>query len=188
MTSKRIFDLLFSSIVLLISGWFILILYFIAYIDSGTNGLFTQLRVGRYGKVFRIYKITTIHKKTGTISRWGRFLRKYKLDELPQFFNILIGDMSIVGPRPDIPGYYDTLEGEARLILNLKPGLTSPASLKYFDEDRILSLQADPLAYNDAVIFPDKVRMNLEYYRTKSFLGDLKIIWRTIFRKNADLL
>ena len=89
--------------------------------------------------------------------------------------------MSFVGPRPDIPGYYDTLEGENRKILQLKPGLTSSASIKYANEDALLDQQENPLIYNDTVLFPDKVRMNLEYYYNHSFIGDLKIIWQTIF-------
>jgi lipopolysaccharide/colanic/teichoic acid biosynthesis glycosyltransferase len=108
-------------------------------------------------------------------------MRKHKLDELPQFFNVLIGNMSIVGPRPDIEGYYDKLEGEDRKILELKPGITSEASLKYYNEEAILEQQENPLLYNDTVIFPDKVRMNLEYYYNRSFWDDLWIIWSTVF-------
>ena len=110
------------------------------------------------------------------------FLRKTKIDELPQLWNILIGDMSFVGPRPDITGYYDLLEGENRKILQLKPGLTSEASIKYANEEAIIAAQPDPLHYNDTVIFPDKVKMNLAYYYSNSVVGDIKIIWKTIFR------
>lgn len=120
--------------------------------------------------------------KTHFISAFGRFLRKSKIDELPQLYNVLIGEMSFVGPRPDIPGYYDTLTGEARKVLELKPGLTSEASLKYFDEETLLAKQQDPLLYNDTTLFPDKVRMNLKYYYKRSFLGDLRIIWKTVLR------
>jgi len=120
--------------------------------------------------------------KMHSISVFGKFLRKSKIDELPQLFNVLVGDMSFVGPRPDIPGYYDILTGEARKILELKPGLTSEASLKYYDEDSLLAQQEDPLLYNDTILFPDKVYMNLHYYYNRSFLGDLKIILKTIFR------
>lgn len=123
-----------------------------------------------------------MHRASGGISNYGKFLRKYKLDELPQFLNIFFGDMSFVGPRPDIPGYYDKLQGEDRKILELKPGLCSWAAIKYFNEDKILRLQQDPLEFNDRVIFPDKVRMNLNYYYTQSFSEDLRILWRTIFR------
>lgn len=122
-----------------------------------------------------------MHSVSGRISEYGKFMRRYKLDELPQFLNIFLGDMSFVGPRPDIPGYYDTLQGEDRKILELKPGLCSWAALKYYNEDEILRLQQNPLEYNDKVIFPDKVRMNLKYYYTRSFSEDLRIMWRTIF-------
>ena len=119
---------------------------------------------------------------TGKISKLGAFLRKSKLDELPQFWNVLIGDMSFVGPRPDIAGYYDVLEGEDRKILLLKPGLTSLASIKYANEEEILGLQENSLLYNDTIIFPDKVKMNLDYYYNHSFLSDINIIIKTIFR------
>ncbi len=110
----------------------------------------------------------------------GNFVRKTSLDELPQLLNVLQGRMSMVGPRPDIAGYYDTLEGEQRKILALKPGLTSEAALKYANEEELLSSQEHPLKYNDEVIFPDKVRMNLNYYYNRSFFSDLKLIFKTI--------
>ena len=111
----------------------------------------------------------------------GAFLRNSKLDELPQLWNIVIGNMSFVGPRPDIAGYYDVLEGENRKILELKPGLTSLASIKYSKEELLLEQQENPLNYNDTVIFPDKVKMNLQYYYSNSVFIDVKIIWKTIF-------
>ena len=109
------------------------------------------------GKIFKMYKLKTI-KSDGSISLFGRFLRKSKIDELPQFLNVFIGDMSIVGPRPDISGYYDLLEGQERDILKLKPGITSSASLKYVNEETILQQQTNPQKYNDEVIFKDKVK------------------------------
>ena len=119
----------------------------------------------------------------------GHVLRKYKLDELPELWNVLIGDMSFVGPRPDVPGYADALEGEARDVLRLRPGITGPASLKYANEEEILALVDDPQRYNDEVIFPDKVRINLEYYHNHTFMGDLRLIFATIFRsyESAEL-
>jgi len=121
-----------------------------------------------------------MHAKSGKISKIGIFLRKTKIDELPQLLNVLIGDMSVVGSRPDVKGYYDTLKGEYKKILELKPGLTSVAAIKYFNEEALLAQQKNPLAYNDTIIFPEKVLLNLEYYYTQSFWGDLKIIWKTV--------
>lgn len=154
--------------------------------------LYSQQRVGRKGKLFTMYKFRSM--KVGNdassisvagesrITPLGAVLRKYKLDELPELWNVFIGDMSFVGPRPDVPGYADVLEGEDRLILNLRPGITGPASLKYANEEEILSMVDDPCKYNDEVIFPDKVRINLEYYYKHTFIGDIKIIFQTIFR------
>ncbi len=175
-TSKRLFDLFFSIIGLSIFGWIILLLIFIAYFDTG-KGLFLQKRIGQYGKAFTIYKIRSLHLRFGVISTYGKFLRKSKLDELPQLMNILLGEMSFVGPRPDLPGYYDTLQGEERKILELKPGLFSLAALKYYNEEALLNDQTDSLKFNDEVIFPDKVRMNLDYYYKKSLREDFRILW-----------
>ncbi len=108
-------------------------------------------------------------------------MRKTKLDELPQLFNILKGDMSLVGPRPDISGYYDILEGNDRLVLELKPGLTSEAGIKFRNEEEILNKQIDSLKYNDEIIFPEKVKMNLEYYKHLSLKKDAQILLRTFF-------
>jgi lipopolysaccharide/colanic/teichoic acid biosynthesis glycosyltransferase len=178
--SKRITDVILSLILILLVGGFIVFAIILASLNTRAWGLFTQKRIGQYGKPFTIFKLRTIHPKTGNISTFGKWLRKYKIDELPQLINVLIGNMTIIGPRPDIEGYYDRLEGEDRKILNLKPGLTSPAALKYLNEEYLLSQQPNPLQYNDEVIFPDKVKMNLEYYYNQSFINDLKIMWQTI--------
>ena len=178
---KRIFDIVFSIVSLLLFGWLILLCFIIATIETQSNGLFIQKRVGQWGKIFMIFKIRTIHPRTQKITYFGHYFRLYKLDELPQFLNVVIGDMSIVGPRPDIEGYYDLLEGENRKMLALKPGITSEASIKYRNEDAILSQQKNPLEYNDKIIFPDKVKMNLAYFHQHTLLGDLKIIYKTIF-------
>ena len=184
---KRLFDVFFSLALLLIFFWVIIIVWIIAVIDTHSNGVFVQERIGRYGAKFKIYKIRTIRNSTPSdltsISKIGKFFRKSKLDELPQLFNILKGDMSVVGPRPDISGYHDMLEGEERKILELKPGLTSLASIKYVNEEDLLAKQKEPSQYNNQVIFPDKVKMNLDYYYQRSFFWDIKIIWKTIFRK-----
>jgi lipopolysaccharide/colanic/teichoic acid biosynthesis glycosyltransferase len=182
--TKRIFDVLFSGLALFLFFWILLLAWLMAVIDTRTNGVFTQERIGQYGKKFKIYKLRSIQINQNSenlkITRIGQLLRNYKLDELPQLINVLKGEMSIVGPRPDISGYYDLLQGENRKILELKPGLTSLASLKYYNEDALLEVQEDPLYFNDKVLFPDKVQLNLEYYYRQSFFGDLKIIVATL--------
>mgnify|MGYP000987898158 CR=1 FL=1 len=180
---KQIFDNFFALFGMAVLSPILIICWVLAAIDTGSNGLFLQTRIGQFSKPFTIYKLRTIHFRTNKISRVGAFLRNYKLDELPQLLNVLQGTMSIVGPRPDIEGYYDKLEGDERLILNLKPGLTSMATLKYINEEQELAKQANPLVYNDRVIFPDKVAMNLDYYYNNSFYGDMKIIFKTFIRK-----
>ncbi len=120
------------------------------------------------------------------ITPLGSFLRKYKLDELPELFNVLKGDMSLVGPRPDVPGYADKILGKERQVLSLRPGITGPATLKYVDEETLLSQQPDPVKYNDEVLFPDKVRINLKYLEHQSFLLDLKIIFCTLLGKQLN--
>lgn len=158
----------------------LLILFLVASLDAGFPGIFRQERIGRYGKVFIIYKFRTYHAVTHTKSAVGNWMRKNKLDELPQLFNILKGDMSLVGPRPDIPGYYDSLKGNDRLILELKPGLTSEAGIKYSNEEEILSRQSNALEYNDQVLFPEKVRINIDYYHHLSFRKDIRILLKTL--------
>ena len=152
--------------------------------------LFRQKRVGQYGKLFTIIKFRTMsvshHGSSisvageSRITPLGAKLRKYKLDELPELWNVLIGDMSFVGPRPDVPGYADLLKGEDKDILRLKPGITGPATLKYRNEEELLAQQIDPQRYNNEVIFPDKVKINLDYLHHHSFWGDLCIIIKTI--------
>jgi lipopolysaccharide/colanic/teichoic acid biosynthesis glycosyltransferase len=188
--AKRIFDIFFALMIILLFSWLLLILWCIAIVDTDTNGIFIQERIGQFGKKFKIYKFRSMQDNAASeerrISKIAQFLRKYKLDELPQLFNVLKGDMSIVGPRPDLPGYYDMLKGENRKILELKPGLTSLAALKYYNEEQLLARQQDPLWFNDQVIFPDKVQLNLDYYYHRRFWGDINIIIKTvsfIFRK-----
>ena len=152
--------------------------------------IFKQKRVGRNGKLFMMYKsrsMTVGHGGSSVsvagesrITPLGAKLRKYKLDELPELWNVLIGDMSFVGPRPDVPGYADQLKGEDRDVLKLRPGITGPASLKYRDEEELLARQSDPQKYNDEVIFPDKVRINLYYLYHYSFLKDIQMIFATV--------
>lgn len=179
--AKRIFDVFFSALALIIFSWIILFFWILSTIDTRSNGFFSQIRIGQFGNKFRIYKLKTINNSNNTISVLGLFLRKYKIDELPQIWNVFIGNMSFVGPRPDLPGYYDKLEGENRNILELKPGITSEASIKYYNEEEILKQHDNALLYNDTVIFPDKVKMNLDYYYNRNLLVDIKIIIKTIF-------
>lgn len=176
---KRLFDLLFSFVGLLIFSPIILIMALVAALDTGSSGFFLQDRVGQHGKLFRIIKLRTISAKTSAISKYGKFLRRSKIDELPQLYNVLIGEMSFVGPRPDVPGYADVLKGKDRAFLKLKPGLTGLASLKYRNEEALLALERNPLQYNDTVIWPDKVRLNNWYEEHRSFGMDLLILCYT---------
>jgi len=152
--------------------------------------LFKQKRVGQKGNFFTMYKFRSMSVGHGgssvsvagenRITSLGAKLRKYKLDELPGLWNVLKGEMSFVGPRPDVPGYADKLKGEDRKILELKPGITGPASLKYKNEEEILAKVEDPIKYNDEVIFPDKIKINLNYYNNNTFIGDIKLIFKTL--------
>lgn len=189
---KRAFDVFFSALGLLCLWWLILLAAFVARIDTGLNGFFVQQRVGRDGRLFHIIKIRTMKPVANIdttvttendvrITAVGRFFRKTKIDELPQLVNVFLGDMSFVGPRPDVPGFADRLTGEQRAILSIRPGITGPATLRYRDEERILASVDNPEQYNREVIFPDKVRINLEYIRNYSLTNDLKYILSTIF-------
>ncbi len=190
---KRGFDIFVALICLLFTFWIIALAWLMATIDTRSNGFFMQKRVGRHGRLFTMIKLKTMRpdrELSTTVTRaddprittLGRFFRKTKLDELPQLWNVLVGDMSLVGPRPDVPGYADRLEGEQRLVLSVRPGITGPATLAYRDEEAILAAQSEAERYNDEVIYPDKVRLNLEYSRHWRFRDDLKYLWRTFFR------
>ncbi|MAO72356.1 MAG: sugar transferase [Flavobacteriales bacterium] len=193
--TKRLFDF-FSSVIGLIVLTPVLILISIAIkISSSGPVLFYQKRVGKDGKLFTLIKFRSMtvqqqSKSTATargdvrITKIGAFLRKYKLDELPELWNVIKGEMSLVGPRPDVPGYADKLVGNDRNILKLRPGITGAASLKYVNEEEILAAQQNPQKYNDEVIFPDKVKVNLDYYENQSLWLDIKIIFATIFRSS----
>lgn len=156
--------------------------------------IFKQKRVGQDGKLFTMYKfrsMTVSHSGSSVsvagesrITPLGAKLRKYKFDELPELWNVLKGDMSFVGPRPDVPGYADKLEGHDRNILKLKPGITGPASLKYRNEEELLAKIENPQKYNDEVIYPDKIKINLYYLEHYSFLKDIQMIICTVLGKN----
>lgn len=185
---SSLFGLIFLCPVLLTVGALIRIRM------PGGPVIFKQKRVGQHGRLFTMYKFRSMAvdhsgssisvKGERRITPLGAKLRKYKLDELPELWNVLIGDMSFVGPRPDVPGYADKLEGENRRMLLLKPGITGPASLKYRNEEELLAQQEDPQKYNDEVLFPDKVRINIEYLDNWSFWNDVKIIIYTILGKD----
>lgn len=188
---KRGFDIIVSFLGLTFSWWLIFIAWVIATFETKSNGFFIQKRVGRNGKIFNVIKIKTMKKVEGVyttitssndvrITKSGKFFRDTKIDELPQLINVLIGDMSFVGPRPDVPGYADKLEGEDRIVLSIRPGITGPASLKYKNEEEILASQNDPKWYNDKIIWPDKVRINKEYIKNWSLKTDIEYIIKTV--------
>ena len=149
--------------------------------------LFKQTRIGKEGVPFTIYKFRSIPKGTSVPSVWGNFLRKTKIDEIPQFYNILKGEMTLVGPRPDVPGYADQLEGDDRIVLTLKPGITGLASLKYRNEEQLLAQQSNPQHYNDEVIWPDKVRINKWYIANRTIGMDIKIMLFTLLPISFDV-
>lgn len=175
----------------LLSLWWLMLLVAICIkVKMPGPVLFRQQRVGREGRLFTLVKFRTMLVNHGgnsvsvagesRITPLGSMLRRWKLDELPELWNVLLGDMSFVGPRPDVPGYADTLTGEDREILQLRPGITGPASMKYRNEEEILSAVENPQKYNDEVIFPDKVRINRLYLHDHSFFLDLKMIVATV--------
>lgn len=197
MILKYIFDRLVSLIGLLIlSPILIIVAILIKMKMPGGPVLFVQERVGRYGRLFKVHKFRsmTVRKETDTvtgvaaaetarITPLGEKLRKYKIDELPELWDVLTGKMSFVGPRPDIPGYADLLKGDDREILKLRPGITGPASLKYRDEEEILASVDNPQQYNDEIIYPDKVRLNKYYLHHYSFIKDIQMIFCTVLGK-----
>ncbi|SFW65230.1 Sugar transferase involved in LPS biosynthesis (colanic, teichoic acid) [Sinomicrobium oceani] len=188
---KRAFDVVVSFFGLLFLWWLIVVAALLAYIDTGLSGFFKQERVGRDGRLFKVIKIRSMRPVSGVntsvttdkdprISKIGRFWRKTKIDELPQLWNVLMGNMSFVGPRPDVPGYADKLEGEDRLLLSIRPGITGPASIKFKNEEEILASQQDPEKYNREVIWPEKVKINLEYIKDYSLFRDIGYIFKTV--------
>lgn len=188
---KRFFDLCLAAIGLSMTWWLILIAWVAASIDTRSNGFFTQQRVGKDGRLFKVVKIKTMRPDTRLettvtqsgdprITSLGAFWRKTKIDELPQVWNVLVGDMSFVGPRPDVPGFADKLQGDERLLLSVRPGITGPATLKYRNEEELLADQEDPEAYNSEVIWPDKVKINLGYIQNWQLKDDLRYTWQTV--------
>jgi lipopolysaccharide/colanic/teichoic acid biosynthesis glycosyltransferase len=185
--TKRLLDFSIAFLALIVLGCLIILFLIVSMIDTKSMGLFYQKRVGRHEKNFTIFKIKTLNHLTKQPTIFGKFLRKYKLDELPQLINILNGTMSFVGPRPDISGYADKLMGDDRVILNVRPGVTGLASIKYRNEEYLLAQHSNPLAYNDNIIWPDKVRINKWYAENHTFLIDVKILWYTIIPVSLDI-
>lgn len=215
--SKWIFDRVMALIGLLLLWPVLIVVAILIKVKMpGGPAIFKQKRVGLHGDLFTMYKFRSMTVSHGgssvsvageaRITPLGAKLRKYKLDELPELWNVFIGDMSFVGPRPDVPGYADNLVGEDRLVLELRPGITGPATLKYRDEENLIadflhqvrseelgvrsehpavefsSMSDEEIAlwYNDYVIYPDKVKINLEYYRHQSLSLDIKYILETV--------
>ena len=190
--AKLLFDKIVSFLGLIVILPLGIIIAILIRLSSKGPVFFKQSRIGLNGKKFRMIKFRTMHPKKGStvsvstdprITDFGKYLRKWKLDELPELWNILKGDMSFVGPRPDVPGFADKLEGEERKILLLRPGMTGPASIKYADEEYLLSKVENPEEYNMNVIWPDKVKINLEYYYLNNIWIDIKYIIQTISPK-----
>ena len=184
---KYIFDRLMAFFGLLFLWPVLLVVAILIKINMPGPVFFIQQRVGKDGKLFNCHKFRSMslgHNGSSIsiagesrITPLGAKLRKYKLDELPELWDVLIGHMSFVGPRPDVPGYADQLQGEDRIILTLRPGITGPATLKYRNEEELLATVENPQQYNDTVIYPDKVRINCYYYRNYSFWKDIEMIF-----------
>ena len=194
MTLKYIFDRVAALLGLLLIWWLLIVVAVLIKVKMpGGPAIFKQTRIGRHGKPFTMYKFRTMtvnHSGSSVsvagesrITPLGAVLRKYKIDELPELWNVLKADMSFVGPRPDVPGYADALTGDDREVLLLRPGITGPASLKYRNEEEILAAVDNPQIYNDTIIFPDKVRINRYYLHNYSFVSDIKMILCTVLGK-----
>lgn len=210
MILKRLFDIVASFFGLLLLWPVLLVVAIMVKVKMpGGPAFFVQKRVGRGGKLFKCHKFRTMTVKhngstvsvagDSRITPFGAILRHYKLDELPGLWDVLVGNMSFVGPRPDVPGYADKLIGDDRDVLKLRPGITGPATLKYRLEDEMISdyvakrqaegdkrpMQEIAIEYNDNVIYPDKVRLNCYYYRHYSFLKDIEMIVATVFGRKV---
>ena len=182
---KRAFDFVFALLGVICFSPVIILACIISSFIHGGSGIFTQDRIGLGGKVFKIFKIKTMFdgsrstvtvKGQSNISALGTFLRRYKLDEVPQLINVLIGDMSFVGPRPDIPKMYENLDIKTDLIFKIKPGITGPAQLAFKNEEELLSLVQDPEKYAEDVLWPKKLKMNRSYATEYSFLKDISVL------------
>lgn len=192
MIMKRIFDITCSFLGLVILFPFLFIISILILVTSRGAIFYSQLRVGKNGKDFRLWKfrtmrpgsdekgLLTVGGKDPRVTRVGYFLRKYKLDELPQLVNVLIGEMSLVGPRPEVRRYVDMYTREQKCVLEIKPGITDYASIEYSNENELLAKAADPEKKYVEEVMPAKIKLNLKYMEEKSFGTDLKIIFKTI--------
>ena len=190
---KRIFDILVSGIGLLCLSPLLLIVAIWIKLDSPGPVFYRQVRVGRYNKDFRIFKfrsmrigsdkgsLVTIGGRDPRITRSGYFIRKFKIDELPQLINVLVGDMSLVGPRPEVRHYVNYWTPEQMHVLDVRPGITDPASIKYRNENELLAQAEDPEKYYIEVIMQEKIKLYLEYAAKSSFWYDIKLIFQTFW-------
>ena len=207
---KHLFDRIVSFVGLLLIWPLLLVIALLVRVKIGRPVFFMQDRIGKDGKPFKIHKFRTMEvgydespvsiAGEERITPLGAKMRHYKLDELPELWDVLIGNMSFVGPRPDVPGYADKLEGDDRDVLKLRPGITGPATLKYRLEDEMIAeyvaqkqqdgdprdAQAIAVEYNDTVIYPDKVRLNCYYYRNYSFVKDIQMIFCTVLGRKME--
>lgn len=188
---KRAIDIAVAAAGLVATAPLNLAIIAIATLDTRQWGVFSQVRVGRDGELFRVHKVRTMRAVTGQtttitaandvrITRFGRLLRRTKLDELPQLYDVLVGNMSLVGPRPDVPGYADQLTGDDRRMLTVRPGITGPAALAYRNEENLLADADDPETYNDEIIWPAKVRINCDYVENYSLRVDYQVLRDTL--------
>lgn len=190
----RFFDFIFSLLGIVLLSPFIIIIYLLIIIESKGSGFYIQQRVGLNGIEFKLYKfrsmvvgsdrkgLITIGGNDARITQIGLFIRKFKIDELPQLFNVLIGDMSLVGPRPEVRKYVDLYTEEQRRVLDVKPGVTDYASIKYADENEILGLASDPDEMYIQEIMPAKIELNIKYIENKSLKEYFKIIFLTFYK------
>lgn len=190
---KRLFDIVASGLGLIVLSPLFLVIAIWIKLDSKGPIFYRQVRVGRYNKDFRIFKfrsmrvgsdkgsLVTIGGQDERITRAGCFIRKYKLDELPQLINVLIGDMSLVGPRPEVRHYVNYWTPEQMHVLDVRPGITDPASIKYFDENELLEKAENPEKYYIEVIMQEKIKLYLQYVEKQSFLYDITLIFKTFW-------
>lgn len=188
---KRAFDLLVGGVLLVLTAPVVAVALLAARLDTRASGIFRQQRVGKDGELFEVLKIrtmrvSTVHTTTVTtsqdarITRLGGFFRKCKIDELPNLLNVVRGDMSLVGPRPDVPGFADLLTGDDRIVLTVRPGITGPASVAFRHEEELLAFSPDPETYNREVIWPEKVRINRAYVESWTLMSDVRCLLDTV--------